>query len=370
MPHEYSRPVKFLSEISERQISAREFFSDTLLESIARNFDFKKVLIGYFDTEGNLLSCVRRSGSLVKHDKEAFAEFITKDRVCEKIYRDAIRDSLTYFNVEPRIYKSTDIIRDDYDHSTYVNFIKQYYDAYYTTTMAFGINAYIRLIFFKSFNEGDFTQDEIEELNKIYVYVANSYKNFKKHEQMKIVSYIQNQIIALDEKAYVITDYFMSALSYNQMAEDYLKEIFGMSIVNDLNNKRPCHWITVLLELQQDEEETAKTWLLKKHLFTVHTYNQSYSNGIIDRYYWITISKNDESKTTDLTCSLQQLTQTEQKVAELIYNGLTYKAIAEELVVSYHTIKKHVENIYTKCCVKSRFQLSKWLENQNISKNK
>ena len=51
-------------------------------------------------------------------------------------------------------------------------------------------------------------------------------------------------------------------------------------------------------------------------------------------------------------------------VAELMYNGLTYKAIADELVISYHTVKKHVQNIYTKCGVKSRFQLYKWLENR------
>ena len=368
MAYEQVSQMNFFSEISERQTSVREFFSETLIESIARNFGFKKVLICYFDTEGNLLSCVRRSGSLVKHDQEAFAHFIIKDQVCEKIYIDAIRDSLTYFNVEPRLYKSTDIILTDYDHSTYVSFIKKYYDAYYTTTMAFGINAYIKLIFFKSFDEGDFTQEEIEELNKIYVYVANSYKNFKKHEQMKIVSHIQSQIIALDEKAYVIVDYFMNAMSYNQMAEDYLKEVFGMSIVKQLNSQLPCHWITVLLELKQDNTSITKTCILKNYLFTVHTYNQSYSNGIIDRYYWITISKNDVPKTIDLTCSLQHLTQTEQKVAELMYSGLTYKAIAKELVVSYHTVKKHVENIYTKCGVKSRFQLSKWLENQNVIK--
>lgn len=364
MAYEEINDMNFFSEISERQMSVREFFSDTLIESIARNFGFKKVLICYFDTEGHLLSCVRRRDSLLNHNQEAFANFIVKDVVCEKIYIDAIHDSLTYFNVEPRLYKSTDIILNEYEHSSYVSFIKQYYDAYYTTTMAFGINAYIKLIFFKSFDEGDFTQSELEELNKIYVYVANSYKNFKKHEQMKIVAHIQSQIIALDEKAYVIVDYFMNAMSYNQMAANYLEEIFGISIIKQLNGEIPCHWITVLLELKQENASITKTCILKNYLFTVHTYNQSYSNGIIDRYYWITISRNEEHKVIDLTCSLQQLTQTEQKVAELMYNGLTYKAIAEELVVSYHTVKKHVENIYTKCGVKSRFQLSKWLENQ------
>ena len=58
------------------------------------------------------------------------------------------------------------------------------------------------------------------------------------------------------------------------------------------------------------------------------------------------------------------ITHTEQRVAELLYNGLTYQAIADELVVSYHTIKKHVQNIYVKCGVNSRYELHKWLENQ------
>ena len=51
------------------------------------------------------------------------------------------------------------------------------------------------------------------------------------------------------------------------------------------------------------------------------------------------------------------LTQAEQKVVDLLCQGLTYQSVANELVVSYHTVKNHVQNIYTKCGVKSRFQL-------------
>ena len=43
----------------------------------------------------------------------------------------------------------------------------------------------------------------------------------------------------------------------------------------------------------------------------------------------------------------------------LLKKGLAYRAIAEELLISYHTVKKHVENIYAKCGVKSRHQLSR-----------
>lgn len=40
-----------------------------------------------------------------------------------------------------------------------------------------------------------------------------------------------------------------------------------------------------------------------------------------------------------------------------------YRKFADELVISYHTVKNHVQNIYTKCGVKSRFQLCKLLKN-------
>ena len=46
----------FLLEMSERQISAREFFSNVLLDSMDRNFGLKNVLILCFDTEHHFLS--------------------------------------------------------------------------------------------------------------------------------------------------------------------------------------------------------------------------------------------------------------------------------------------------------------------------
>ena len=85
----------------------------------------------------------------------------------------------------------------------------------------------------------------------------------------------------------------------------------------------------------------------------------------MDRYHWITIAPRDPAPAPQepvFAGTGLPLTKAEWKVARLLYKGLTYQAVADALVISYHTVKKHVENIYAKCGVKNRFQLYKWLE--------
>lgn len=366
MKYENAGKINFLSEMSERQISAREFFGNVLLDSLDRNFGLEKVLISFFDTHGKFLSWINWNGILVDYEEHPYRKFIANDVIRNMVYQDAVRDHLTYFNVIPRLYKSTDIINPvDYDHSAYVRFLEENFHAYYSVTMAFGINAYIQITFFKCLEKGDFTDEEIKALNKIYVYVANSYKNFKKYEQAKIVLNIQSEIISSGEKAYLVTDDFMHIMSYNKTAQNYIKDILGTSIAEQISSTSPCSWLPFLLGGEEDNitENCVHTRVIKNYIFKIYTYDQSYSHRIIDRYHWITISRKDEGKISGYSGTKLPLTQTEQRVAELMYNGLTYKAIADELVVSYHTVKKHVQNIYTKCGVKSRFQLYKWLEN-------
>lgn len=357
--------MDFFSELSEHQISSPEFFSYVLLDSLGRNFGLKNVVIAYFDTKGKFLSWINNEGLATGGEEHPYHDFYSKDPIREKIYQEAVRDGLTYFNVKPRLYKSSELINTkNYDRSPYVAFINEHFNAHYSISMAFGINAYIQVVFFKSLEDGDFTEEETDFLNKIYVYIANAYKNFKKHEQAKIALSIQNKIIASGDKAYMITDKFMNLMSYNDAAIGCLKDIYGPWAEEQIKNTQSCTWLPFLLgeateRLRKDHVETCK---MKGYTFKIHTHEQKYSNGIVDRYHWITISNQNDVKKKAKPGKLRNLTQTEQKVAELMYEGLTYKGIAKELVVSYHTVKKHVQNIYTKCDVNSRFELYKLLE--------
>lgn len=367
MSYQSADQMTFFSEMSERQISAREFFSSVLIDSIERNFGFKKILISYFDTHGRFLSWVNWNGIMPDSAEHPYRKFVANDVVRHVIHQEAVVDHLTYFNVTPRLYKSTSVIGTiDYEHSGYLRFLEENFQSHYSVTMAFGINAYIQVAFFKSQAQGDFTDDEIATLNKIYVYVANSYKNFKKHEQIRIISNIQNEIILSGEKAYLVTDDFMHIMSSNELAQEYLKDILGASIAEQISSSKPCNWLPFLLGNEGEGLTTSRvqTRVIKNYIFKIYTYDQSYSNGIIDIYHWITISQKDDGKPDDNAAAKLPLTQAEQKVAALMYNGLTYQAIADELVISYHTVKKHIQNIYIKCGVNSRFQLYKWFDDK------
>lgn len=363
--------LDFLLEMSERQISAREFFTNVLLDALERNFHLEKVLLLCFDTGNHFLSWTDRSGISVDHEQHPYHRFAEWDPVRMQIYTEAVRDHLTYFNVEPRLYVPTSMYsREEYEASSYVRFLEENFRAHYSVRMALGLNAYIEILFFKSKEEGDFTPEEVSELEQIYVYVANSYKNFKKHEQTKIVSNIQDEIIQSGEKAYLVTDDFMHLMSCNQTAAEYLRDILGTSFLEEPGSERRCPWLPFLLGSEEGIQPTRRvqTRVVQNYIFKIYTYDQHYRHGIVDRYHWITISPREQQESAEETGLRPQqelpLTRAEWRVARLLEKGLTYQAIADELVISYHTVKHHVQNIYGKCGVQNRYQMSCLLENK------
>ena len=121
---------QFYLEMSEHQMNAHEFFGPTLLNSIERNFGIKGAVISYFNTTGKFLSWATTEGRLMDSDKHPYHGVIKNDVVRYLIYQEAVRDKLTYYNVDPRIYRATDIIgKDNYNNSAYVNFIESYFNA-------------------------------------------------------------------------------------------------------------------------------------------------------------------------------------------------------------------------------------------------
>lgn len=57
------------------------------------------------------------------------------------------------------------------------------------------------------------------------------------------------------------------------------------------------------------------------------------------------------------------LTEREEEIARLLIQGITYQSISEQLFISLPTVKTHASNIYKKCNVKTRHELTFILTN-------
>lgn len=362
-----SKAFEFVSIMSERQITANEFFGTALLDAIDNYFGLKDTCIMFYNQNGEFLSWISRNGLLLAGAAHPYSKIEKEDFLRKTIYNKSVNLGLTYFNVTPQIYRGSDYVQiGSSAHNDLINAFKFSENCTYPLIMAFGINGYIQIVFMKSEEAGDFTDAEVEIFKKIYSCIAISYKNFKKHEHTKISSNIKDEIIKLGQDAYLITDDYMNILDYNELALKHLVEVLGPHVKTQMEKKEPCLWLPFLLNIDYEKDgiELVRIKEVRNKEFYIYNYDQSYSHGIIDRYHWITISSKDDKQTLEELKSVN-LTTAENRVARLLCEGMTYQEIADTLVISYHTVKNHVQKIFFKCGIKNRYQLYKMFKNED-----
>ncbi len=77
------------------------------------------------------------------------------------------------------------------------------------------------------------------------------------------------------------------------------------------------------------------------------------------------LNKNSPITKDDLQ-SVYELSDREVEVLKLVVDGLEYKAIAQKIYLSTHTVRKHIANIYTKLHVTNKAQAIKLVASGNL----
>jgi DNA-binding NarL/FixJ family response regulator len=62
----------------------------------------------------------------------------------------------------------------------------------------------------------------------------------------------------------------------------------------------------------------------------------------------------------------EQLTERETEILKMVAKGLSYKQIAERLVLSHRTVQNHVQNTLRKLQLHNRVQLTRWAIEQGL----
>ena len=94
---------------------------------------------------------------------------------------------------------------------------------------------------------------------------------------------------------------------------------------------------------------------ITKGVFAIFSGDYWYSRKTLSKYLW---SQRTSMKLKGELSS--ELTTREKEVLLKIYSGACNKEIAEDLCISFHTVKTHVYNIFRKLDVNSRFQATLW----------
>lgn len=63
----------------------------------------------------------------------------------------------------------------------------------------------------------------------------------------------------------------------------------------------------------------------------------------------------------ELNQNLPKLSEREREVVELLAVGATANEIARALILSFHTVRTHIRNVYTKLGVCNRVELMRYL---------
>lgn len=149
--------------------------------------------------------------------------------------------------------------------------------------------------------------------------------------------------------AYRTTDYVSEASLestpyYKQMLLPYNVQ-YGAQIV--LSHQEHCVGLCTLYRLKSDrnfsDNEMFFLDIIKEHL-SVKLYKTMFSKVTQENNV-----NNYEEK--------YNLTKREGEILKMLLNGLDYCRITEELFITENTLRKHLQNLYAKIGIKSRWQL-------------
>lgn len=152
--------------------------------------------------------------------------------------------------------------------------------------------------------------------------------------------------ILLNDKKQVV---YQNESAYN-MVEDILMKNDMKSFLEQLLNQAKIH----------DQSQLIVSASMNYYVVSI-VKNSQYNKD--EPYYLIHLQQKNVPSSDLQKMNNTPLTNRESEVCGLILNGYTNDEIAEKLIISINTVKRHIQNIFRKLDVKSRSQLfSKYME--------
>lgn len=217
---------------------------------------------------------------------------------------------------------------------------------------------------FKTYDEGDFSEKELELLKRISNIFTNSVRQYKMYlNQNNTFQLIQKYNNLLDY-GFMIIDQDYKIRLYNSIFLNYATQITKTtdlsSLVDTLIALIEKHLKINLTEITEPLFVDLKEYKIRLTLDTV------INNGFIDKYYFMNIVHSTNELSTSKTKTKPDIgklikefdfTKREAEIIELIFQGYNNNEISGKLFISVFTVKSHINNIFKKLDVNNRTSL-------------
>jgi DNA-binding NarL/FixJ family response regulator len=141
-----------------------------------------------------------------------------------------------------------------------------------------------------------------------------------------------------------------------------MPEMTGLDAIDKILAKLPN--VSIIINSIKDDSETIFKALQKGAVGYID--KQSFDNSFIDvfktvenggAYMTPKIARKVMDFFSGKSKAMSTLSEREVEIANAILDGLSYKMIAEKLIISLDTVRSHIKNIYKKLSINSKSQL-------------
>lgn len=348
-----TRPIVEISRnLLDHQLNSHVFFDPALLRFMKESLPFAEIAIVIYNEDLDYLS-------VVQDDKIQFADsayyYFWRRDFCGRYISKNFHDIKT--EDEPLLVRSTDLIpSSEYDGSTYVQFLNQHYQLHYSTSLPFGSNGRFRIVFYKTKEEDDFTDTELDVLSDIYTLVSGAFSAYERIRRNQAISSLKDD--ALDESSVgiMLLDSAFSILEYNSCAVDFLCTITGKADIHSA-----CFDMLSGMFFGEPQVKTAYTKQVNGFKVIVTPKVITDELGVVSKYYALKLkpdaagvsAKRPKAATSSLDC----LTAREMELVSKLVEDMTYQEIADSLCISVSTVRKHLQNIFRKLNINNQRNL-------------
>lgn len=205
---------------------------------------------------------------------------------------------------------------------------------------------------------GNFTEKEIQSADIIRKSVMPCLKEYldrlkTQHQSSLILNCTNEAPIGI-----IVFDSNFKVMHYNQSAIRFVNDIFGKD--NDSQfNEDLIKMLSDKLYFQSFNSNTALYTSIQNYSFKIVPFAApSFTRGF-NTFYTVYILKNNDSNAIDYNRlkTLYNLTKRECEIICMISQGYSNKRVADELYLSEHTVKTHMQNIFRKMESNSRTEV-------------